>query len=63
MMLAKENWDDLSWAADVLAGNGDEHDEARCACNLLEVLMIHGATQKIRQKASALLAGSVETAA
>jgi hypothetical protein len=63
MTLMKENWDDLSWAADVLAGNGDEHDEARCARNMLEILMTHGATQKIRQKASALLAGSVESAA
>lgn len=63
MTLEKENWDDLSWAADVLAGNGDEQDEARSARNMLEVLMTHGATQKIRQKACVLLATGVETAA
>jgi hypothetical protein len=63
MTLEKEQWDDLSWATDVLAGNGDEHDEARSARNMLEVMMTHGATQKIRQKASVLLVSGMETAA
>jgi hypothetical protein len=63
MTLEKEQWDDMSWAADVLAGNGDEHDETRSARNVLEVLMTQGATQKIRQKASVLLADGMESAA
>lgn len=62
MTVEKEQWDDLSWATDVLSGNGDEHDDTKCARNMLEVLMTHGATQKIRQKASVLLANGMEAA-
>lgn len=63
MTMEEEQWDDLSWAADVLGGNGDEQDQPQCARNMLEVLMTHGVTQKIRQKASVLLTHSMENAA
>ena len=49
--LETEQWSDLHWAADVMSGRGDHHDDKLSARNMLECLSVHGTTQQIRQAA------------
>jgi hypothetical protein len=61
--LETEQWDDLQWASDVLAGRGDHHDSTSSATSMLQQISIRGATQQIQHAASVtLMHGVVEAA-
>jgi hypothetical protein len=61
--LEMEQWDDLHWASDVLAGRGDKYDNLSSATNMLQQISISGVTQKIQHAASVtLMHGVVEAA-
>lgn len=40
--LEKEQWADLSWACDVMAGRGDQHDNLASAHNMLQSISVSG---------------------
>jgi hypothetical protein len=61
--LETEQWSDLQWAHDVLAGRGDVHDNMSSAHNMLESISVNGVTQKIKHAASVTLMQGVAVAA
>lgn len=58
-----EQWADLNWACDVMAGRGDQHDSLSCAHNMLQQISISGVTQQIQHAASVTLMQGVTEAA
>ncbi len=58
-----EQWDDLHWACDVIAGRGDHYDAASSANNMLQSISVNGATQQIKHAASVTLMQGVAEAA
>jgi len=62
-VLETEQWDDLHWASDVLAGRGDQHDNRSSATNMLKQISISGATRQIQHAASVTLMQGVAEAA
>ncbi len=46
-----EQWCDLHWATDVIAGRGDSSDDLLAATNMLRTLVKHGATMQIKSAA------------
>jgi hypothetical protein len=61
--LQAENFDDLTWAMSVLAGEGDHLDTEEAATAMLRNLVKYGATRQIQLVASsALLGGRLATA-
>jgi hypothetical protein len=61
--LENEQWIDLNWACDVLAGRGDPHDNVSSARNMLQSISVCGATQQIKHAASVTLVHGVAEAA
>jgi hypothetical protein len=63
MTLEQEQYDDLSWAADVVSGAGELGDSHSVATHMLEHLAVSGQSAKIRQKANVLLSVNLRAAA
>jgi len=63
MTLEQEQYDDLSWAADVVLGAGAPGDSQPVATHMLEHLAVSGQSADIRQMADVLLSASVGVAA
>jgi hypothetical protein len=63
MKLEQEQWNDLGWASDVLAGRGDEYDSYEIAKDMLSTLSGHGATSELRSAATSVLTNSTKAAA
>jgi hypothetical protein len=63
MTLEQEQYNDLSWAADVVSGAGEQGDSEAVAIHMLEHLAVSGQSAKIRQKANVLLSANVGVAA
>lgn len=61
--LEKEQWADLNWACDVIAGRGDQYDNLSSAHNMLQSISVIGATQQIQHAASVTLMQGVAEAA
>lgn len=57
--IEQEQWDDLSWAGDVVSGRGDTYDCTQSAVSMLCDLTRFGATQQIRHAASVTLVHGV----
>lgn len=62
-VLEQEQWEDLNWASNVLAGRGDGCDSLSCAHNMLQSISVNGVTQKIQHAASITLVQGVAEAA
>jgi hypothetical protein len=61
--LETEQWDDIDWASNVIAGRGDKFDSLSSATNMLQQISIKGATQQIQHAASVTLMQGVAEAA
>lgn len=61
--LEAEQWGDLHWACDVIAGRGDHYDDLSCARNMLQAISVSGATRQIQHAASITLMQGVAEAA
>lgn len=61
--LETEQWADLNWASDVIAGRGDRHDNLSSANNMLKSISVSGVTLQIQHAASVTLMQGVAEAA
>lgn len=62
-LMENEQWADLHWACDVIAGRGDQYDSVSSAHNMLQSISVNGVTRQIQHAASVTLMQGVAEAA